>query len=138
MRDIFGRKRKQAKMLPTRIQLSKNTWDRLQYLQTKTRLTPNVLARTAIALALRDTRTATVNETKPEQVHVINRDVLFGDQEKVYETLLEQFCAEQDIDVDIQHIIRSLIDSGLHKMGHVKSLLDMHTLFHPTTDTGSV
>ncbi|OLF82894.1 hypothetical protein AWH63_22705 [Marinobacter sp. C18] len=116
-------------MFPTRIQLSKRTWDRLQYLQTKTRLTPNVLARTAIALALRDTRTATINESKPQQVHVINRDVLFGDQEKAYEVLVEQFRSEQGIEADSQCIVRSLIDSGLHKMGHVKRLSDLRSFF---------
>lgn len=116
-------------MIPFRIQLSKKTWDRLQYMQTKTRLTPNVLARMAISLALRDTHTAAINENKPEQIHIINRDVLFGDQEKMYEALIQQFCAEQGIDSNIQDILRSLIDSGLHKMGHVKSLLDMHTFF---------
>lgn len=116
-------------MFPARIYLSKKTWDRLQYLQTKTRLTPNVLARIAISLALRDIRTATVNEDKPEETHVINREVLFGEQKKVYEALVRQFCAEQSVQTDIQDIIRSLIDSGLHKMGHVKSLLDMHTFW---------
>ena len=98
-------------------------------MQTRTRLTPNIIARMAISLALRDIHTAAINESKPEQVHVINRDVLFGDQEKIYEALLRQFCAEQGIDSNIQDIIRSLIDIGLHKMGHVKNLLDMHTFF---------
>jgi DNA sulfur modification protein DndE len=121
-------------MFPARIQLSKKTWDRLQYLQTRTRLTPNILARTAIALALRDTLTATVNQTKPIQVHVINRDVLFGDQQQVYATLVKQYCTEQEIDADIQDVIRSLIDAGLHKMGHIKSPLDMKNLFVPQTD----
>lgn len=116
-------------MFPSRIYLSKKTWDRLQYLQTKTRLTPNVLARIAISLALRDIRTATVNEDKPEETHVINREVLFGEQQKVYEALVRQFCAEQAVDAGIQDIIRSLIDSGLHKMGHLKSLLDMQTFW---------
>ncbi|WP_106477950.1 DndE family protein [Phytohalomonas tamaricis] len=116
-------------MFPSRIHLSKKTWDRLQYMQTKTRLTPNVLARTAIALALRDTHTATINENKPEQTHVINRDVLFGDQANVYEALIYQFCAEQKIDADIQDIVRSLIDVGLHKMGHIKSILNMNNFF---------
>lgn len=116
-------------MIPFRIQLSKKTWDRLQYMQTRTRLTPNIIARMAISLALRDIHTATINESKPEQIHIINRDVLFGDQEKVYEALILQFCAEQGIDSDIQDVLRSLIDNGLHKMGHVKSLLDMHSFF---------
>lgn len=116
-------------MFPTRIHLSKKTWDRLQYMQTKTRLTPNVLARAAISLALRDIRTATINEAKPDQVHVINRDVLFGDHEKVYEALLRQFCSEQQIEPDIQDVVRSLIDNGLHKIGHVKNILDLKAIF---------
>lgn len=116
-------------MFPARIQLSKKTWDRLQYLQTKTSLTPNVLARTAITLALRDARTATINEARPDQTHVINRDVLFGDQVTEYEALLKQFCADKAVDSDIQSIIRSLIDSGLHKLGHVKSLIDLRQNF---------
>lgn len=120
-------------MFPTRIQLSKKTWDRLQYLQTKTRLTPNVTARIAIALALRDTRTASINESKPEQTHVINRDVLFGEHEKAYEALIRQFCAEQNVRNDVQEVIRSLIDSGLHKLGHTKSLSDLRHAFERRT-----
>lgn len=116
-------------MFPTRIYLSKKTWDRLQYLQTQTRLTPNVVARIAISLALRDIRTASVNENKPEQTHVINRDVLFGDHENAYEALIRQFRSEQNIDADIQDIIRSLIDNGLHKIGHVKTILDLRATF---------
>ena len=116
-------------MFPTRIYMSKKTWDRLQYLQNQTRLTPNVVARVALSLALRDIRTASVNENKPEQTHVINRDVLFGDHEKAYEALIRQFCAEQKVEADIQDIIRSLIDNGLHKIGHVKSILDLRAAF---------
>lgn len=116
-------------MIPFRIQLSKKTWDRLQYMQTRTRLTPNIIARMAISLALRDIQTAAINESKPDQIHVINRDVLFGDQEKIYEALIRQFCAEQEIYADTQDIIRSLIDIGLHKMGHIKNLIDMRTIF---------
>lgn len=128
-RDIFGKKERRARMFPTRIYLSKKTWDRLQYLQTQTRLTPNIVARIALSLALRDIRTASVNENKPEQTHIINRDVLFGDQENTYEVLIRQFYAEQNIDYDIQDVLRSLIDSGLHKMGHIKSLIDIQTFF---------
>ncbi|WP_036134102.1 DndE family protein [Marinobacter nitratireducens] len=122
-------------MFPTRIQLSKKTWDRLQFLQTKTRLTPNVLARTAISLALRDTHTATINQSKPEQIHVINRDVLFGDQEGAFEALIRQFCFEKNVNADPQTIIRSLIDSGLHKMGHIKSPIDLSTFFYKSKST---
>ena len=116
-------------MFPTRIHLSKKTWDRLQYFQTQTRLTPNVVARIAISLALRDIRTASVNENKPENTHVINRDTLFGDHHKSYEALIRQFCAEQKIEADIQDIVRSLIDNGLHKMGHLKNISDIRTFF---------
>ncbi|CAH1042910.1 DndE family protein [Halomonas sp. TD01] len=117
-------------MIPTRIYLSKKSWDRLQYLQTKTRLTPNVIARISISLALKDIRTASINVSKPEQTHIINRDVLFGAHEKTFEALIRQFCKEQRIEADIQDIIRSLIDSGLHKIGHIKSILDIKPLFN--------
>ncbi|MBS8230290.1 DUF1832 domain-containing protein [Marinobacter salarius] len=126
---ISGKHKGSAEMFPTRIQLSKKTWDRLQYMQAKTRLTPNIVARIAIALALRDIRTASVNVSKPEQTHVINRDVLFGDHERVYEAMILQFCAEQNVEADMQDIIRSLIDSGLHKVGHVKTFSDLSYLF---------
>lgn len=116
-------------MFPTRINLSKTTWDRLQYLQTKTRLTPNVIARIAIMLALRDIRTATINESKPTGTHVINRDVLFGEHERVYEALVRQFYAEQSIKADINDVIRSLIDNGLHKLGHLRAFSDLHKIF---------
>ncbi|MAL94588.1 MAG: hypothetical protein CME40_05900 [Haliea sp.] len=116
-------------MFPTRIHLSKKTWDKLQYIQSKTRLTPNLIARIAIGLALRDVRTASINQTRPEQTHVINKDVLFGDQEKAYEALIRQFCAEQGVHADIQEVVRSLIDNGLHKMGHLKTFSDLSHIF---------
>lgn len=116
-------------MFPTRIQLNKKTWDRLQYIQTQTRVTPNITARIAIGLALRDIRTASINSAEPEQTHVINRDVLFGEHQQVYEAMIKQFCYEQDIDADIHQIIRSLIDNGLHKLGHLRKFSDLGTLF---------
>lgn len=118
-------------MFPTRIQLSKKTWDKLQYLQSQTRVTPNITARMAMALALRDIRSASINESVPDQVHVINRDVLFGEHEQVYAALIRQFCHEQKVDIDVQFVIRSLIDSGLHKMGHLKKLSDLQGFFGP-------
>ena len=116
-------------MLPTRIQISKKTWDRLQYLQTQTKITPNITARIAISLALRDIRTASVNTSRPEQTHTINRDVLFGDHERVYDAMISQFYHEQNIDADIQAVIRSLIDDGLHKLGHLRKFSDLATIF---------
>lgn len=116
-------------MFPTRIQLSKKTWDRLQYLQTRTKLTPNITARLAITIALRDVKKATINENKPEQLHTINRDTLFGEHEAAYAALIKQFCAEQKITADINDVIRSLVDNGLHKIGHLKTFSDLKTIF---------
>lgn len=119
-------------MLPTRIQLSKKTWDRLQYLQTQTRITPNITARVAICMALRDIRTATINTSKPEQTHTINRDVLFGEHDRTYEAMIRQFTHEQNVEADIQAVIRSLIDTGLHKLGHLKKFSDLKSVFDRT------
>jgi DNA sulfur modification protein DndE len=116
-------------MLPTRVLLSKKTWDRLQYLQTQTKLTPNITARIAIAMALRDIRSATINHSKPEQTHPINRDVLFGEHDRVYEAMIKQFCYQQNIEADIQTVIRSLVDNGLHKLGHLRKFSDLQTIF---------
>jgi DNA sulfur modification protein DndE len=121
-------------MFPSRIRLSKKTWDRLQHVQTKTRLTPNVIARISMNLALRDTRLASISATCPTQTHIINRDVLFGEHEKLYETLVHQFCTEQDLNPDkIEQIIQFLIDSGLHKLGHIQSLYEIKNLFDEFT-----
>tara|TARA_R100000900_G_scaffold22441_3_gene18000 strand:- start:13492 stop:13659 length:168 start_codon:yes stop_codon:yes gene_type:complete len=54
---------------------------------------------------------------------------LFGDQEKAYEALIRQFCAEQGVHADIQEVVRSLIDNGLHKMGHLKTFSDLSHIF---------
>ena len=116
-------------MFPARIYLNKKTWDRLQYLQSKTQLTPNIIARIAIILALRDTRTATINTSPAEETHQINKEVLFGEHEPTFEVMIHQFRYEQDIDSDIQAIIRSLIDSGLHKLGHLQSLSGLSRVF---------
>lgn len=116
-------------MFPTRIQLSKRTWDKLQYIQSQTRITPNISARIAMALALRDGHKTSVITIAPVEIHVINRDVLFGEHEAAYSALIRQFCHDHKVTADIQSVVRSLIDNGLHMMGHIKRLSDLSTLF---------
>ena len=41
-------------MLPNRIKLSKKATDKLRYLKSKTGLTPNILSRIAIMLAIKE------------------------------------------------------------------------------------
>lgn len=108
-------------MLPNRIKLSKNSTDKFRYLKMSTGLTPNILARVAIMLALRDGPNI-INVIPDTDGQELNKSVLFGDHEHVYEVMIKQFIHEAKDPRTISQVISSLIETGSHKMGHVKGL----------------
>lgn len=112
-------------MLPNRVALSTKVTDKLKYLKTQTGVTPNVLSRIAIGLALRDGTSLVNAGVSDHDGQVLNRDVLFGDYADVYDALLSQYIAENDIDMPISEVITALIEIGCFKMGHVKNVQDL-------------
>ena len=86
-----------------------------------TGLTPNILARVAIMLALRS-GSSIINTTPDAEGQELNKSVLFGDHEYVYEAMIKQFIHETKDARPISQVISSLVEIGAHKMGHVKDL----------------
>lgn len=115
-------------MLPNRVTLSKVATDKFRNLKGLTGLTPNILARMAIMLAIREgsgLKNAAVADTDGQ---VLNRDVLFGEHAPVYEVLINQYVHDLEIDQALPDVITALVEIGAHKIGHVKNLVDIAKL----------
>jgi DNA sulfur modification protein DndE len=109
-------------MLPNRIKLSKKVTDKLRHLKGQTGLTPNILSRIAIMLAMRegsDLSNAGVSDSDGQE---FNDTTLFGENIYVYDVLINQYIHDKNIEITISDAIVALIEVGVHKMGHVKQL----------------
>jgi len=115
-------------MLPNRIKLSTNATNKMQYFKTKTGITPNILSRVAIMLAIKEGGNLTNSGVEDYDGQVLDKGVLFGEHTEVYDVLINQYIHDYDIKLDIQKTIVSLIEIGVHKMGHVKNLVDVCNL----------
>lgn len=112
-------------MLPNRVKLSKSATDRLRNIKIQTGVTPNIIARIAIMLSLNDgssLKNTTASDTDGQE---LNKSVLFGDHVDVYDALITQYIHNHSIDQPIQKTVSSLIEAGVHKMGHIKNLTDL-------------
>ena len=110
-------------MLPNRIKLSKKATDKLRYLKTQTGLTPNILSRIAIMLAIRegsDLSNAGVGNMEGGQE--LNDTTLFGEYISLYDILVNQYIHDKKLDLGITETIVAMVEIGVHKMGHVKQL----------------
>ena len=56
---------------------------------------------------------------------VLDKSVLFGEHAEVYDVLINQYIHDYSIEYDIQKTVASLVEIGVHKMGHVKNLVDI-------------
>lgn len=112
-------------MLPNRVKFSKTATDKLRYMKANTGLTPNILARIAIASALKDSSNLQNAGASDSDGQELNKSVLFGDHAPVYEVMIKQFVYDNKIEQPMQQIIASLVEVGVHKMGHVKCLSDL-------------
>jgi DNA sulfur modification protein DndE len=114
-------------MIPHRVRVSERTTARLKFLKSKTGLTPNILNRLAFVLSVRELRrVAQVSARLSGQE--FNAPTLFGEYQRAYELLLSKYLSVTSDDRDINLIIASHIENGLHKMGHVRSLEDVAAL----------
>ena len=112
-------------MLPNRVKFSKTVTDKLRYMKANTGLTPNILARLAIVSALKDSSSLQNVGVSDYDGQELNKSVLFGDHAPVYEVMIKQFIHDNNIDQPMQQIISSLVEVGVHKIGHVKNLSDL-------------
>jgi DNA sulfur modification protein DndE len=109
-------------MLPNRIHLSQNATDKLRFMKSKTGLTPNILSRVAIMLAIEENGNLTNAGVLDYDGQELNQSVLFGEHIDVYDVLINQFVHDKSINQDLSKVIASLIEVGVFKMRHIKDI----------------
>ncbi len=115
--------------LPARVSLSQTSTDKLRFIKSKTGLTPNILARIAMMLAIRDTFKIDTSINPDTSGQTLNRDVLFGEHADAYQALLTQYSFERELqEYPEASLIGALIDHGVFKMGHVRDITDIISL----------
>ncbi|MEC1344649.1 DndE family protein [Bacillus haynesii] len=116
-----------------RLKTSKYTAEKLKQLQGATGLTPNILARIAVSLALRQP------ETPTEQVLDINgldfnRSTLTGEHDFIYKALITQHCGQEISDEEyfpnlfnsyLEHGIRVLANEYQHAGNYEKLVINL-------------
>ena len=113
-------------IIPNRIRLSKNATDKLRLLKMHTGITPNILSRCAISLAVKENN-GIDNASVPDFDGLeLNKTVLFGDYTEVFELLISQFQIDNDISIEGQQLIAALVEIGIHKIGHVRRLDELN------------
>jgi DNA sulfur modification protein DndE len=112
-------------MLPNRIRLSTKVTNKMQYIKSKTGITPNILSRIAIMLAIKEGSNLKNAGAADFEGQVLDKSVLFGEHAEVYDVLINQYIHDYSIEYDIQKTVASLVEIGVHKMGHVKNLVDI-------------
>jgi len=91
-----------------------------------TGLTPNILARCAISLAVND-NSGIDNASVPDHEGLeLNKSVLFGDYSDLYELLIRQYQADNNISLNGQHLVAALVEIGIHKLSHVRRLDELN------------
>ena len=114
-------------MIPHRVRISEHATGRLRYLKSRTGLTPNILSRFAFLLSARDMRRI----GRPcADLHgqEFNAPTLFGEHQELYELILVRYVETAGDEREPAVIIANHIENGLHKMGHVRRLLDVAAL----------
>jgi DNA sulfur modification protein DndE len=112
-------------MLPSRIRISKRATDHLKTLKARTKLTPNVLSRIALAVSLRK-GARSVREVKLDGSE-FNLPTLFGDQALLYECLLRQMHGQLN-PKKAQMLIAWHIEQGVEELRKVKNAADLLAL----------
>jgi len=116
-------------MIPNRIKLSKKATDKLRFLKTKTGLTPNILSRIAIMLAIREgsnLSNAGVGDMNGGQE--LNDTTLFGEHLAIYDVLINQYIYDKQLTLNITETIVAMVEIGVHKMGHIRKVEELCNL----------
>lgn len=113
---------------PNRFKITSNSTEKLKFLKSKTGLTPNIICRYAISLAARDSSGIGNASTVELNGQDFNASTLFGDHLDIYEVLIHQYMVDHAVQDDVQRCIAAMIEIGLHKMGHVRSVKDLALL----------
>lgn len=114
-------------MIPYRVRVSEQATSRLKYLKSKTGLTPNILSRFAFLLSARDLRRVT-RATSDLAGQEFLAPTLFGEHQEMYDLILVRYAEQTEDDREPAAIIAHHIESGLHRMAHVRGLDDLVAL----------
>lgn len=114
--------------LPTRFRISASSSEKLKFLKSKTGLTPNILCRFAISLAMRDSSGIGNASTVELNGQDFNGPTLFGEHIDIYDVLIRQYMLEHKVKLDAQRCVAALVEIGLHKMGHIRSVRELALL----------
>ena len=115
-------------MLPNNVSLSTKVSNKAQYIKSQTGVTPNILYRIAIMLAIKEggnLKNAGVGDYDGQK---LNKSVLFGEHADVYDVVINQYLHDLDINMDLSKAVTAMIEVGIHKMGQVKNLVDICNL----------
>ncbi len=118
-------------MIPNRIKLSKKATAKLRFLKSKTGLTPNILSRIAIMLAIKEgsnLSNAGVGEMDGGQE--LNDTTLFGEHIAIYDILISQYIYDKQITLNTTETIIAMVEIGVHKMGHIRQIEQVCELNH--------
>ncbi len=107
-------------MLPNRIRISKKATDTLAMMKGRTGLTPNILARLAIANAL-ESNSLKKKISSSQDGQEFNTNTLLGDQAETYAMLIRQ----QSDDTEIGKAVAQLVDDGIGLFSGVNNLSDL-------------
>ena len=107
--------------MSTRTRISAESTEQLKLLEKKTRLTPNILARLAIALSMEDEAPF----TEPVKDHgglEFNHSTLYGEHEVIYRHLAIQWAGTV---TEPEKILSQHLERGVEKL---RDLLATHTI----------
>jgi len=113
-------------MIPNRIKLSKKATDKLRFLKTKTGLTPNILSRIAIMLAIKEgSNLSNAGVGNMDGGQELNDTTLFGEHIAIYDVLINQYIYDKQLTLNITETIVAMIEIGVHKMGHIRKVEEL-------------
>ena len=112
-------------LIPSQIQLSSVASDKFRVLKMRTGLTPNILSRFAIMLAIDSNANVETAAVEDSSGQIIGMEVMCGENTLAYDCFLKDYIRLNSIQLDIKKIIPALIEIGAHKMGHIKSIEDL-------------
>ncbi len=115
-------------MLPTTIKVSKRSEQRLRTLGGYTGLNRNSIARIAIMLSINEGTNLANAGVADYQGQEFNQFLLFGEHAEVYDVIINQYIHEKGIQLSIKQAIVAMIEVGLFKMGHIRSLADVGSI----------
>jgi len=113
-------------MIPNRIKLSKKATGKLRFLKTKTGLTPNILSRIAIMLAIREgSNLSNAGIGDMDGGQELNDTTLFGEHIAIYDVLINQYIYDKQLTLSITETIVAMVEIGVHKMGHIRKVEEL-------------